>query len=115
MNIRGFRTVPTLNYKHLHYFWVVAKAGGVARAAERLHLTPQSISGQLKLLEESLGGELFRRVGRRLELTDAGRVALAYAEEIFPRGDKLQAVLTHQRGVPKLLRVGIADVVPKSI
>ena len=107
--------MAALNYRHLYYFWVVAKAGGVARAAERLHLTPQSVSGQLRLLEESLGGELFRRAGRRLELTDAGRVALAYAEEIFPRGDELQAVLTHQRGMPKLLRVGIADVVPKSI
>jgi len=106
----------TLNYKHLHYFWVVAKAGGVVRAAERLHLTPQSISGQLKLLEESLGGDLFRRVGRKLELTDAGRVAFAYAEEIFPRGDELQDVLRHQcGGVPELLRVGVADVVPKSI
>lgn len=108
--------MATLNYKHLHYFWVVAKAGGVARAAERLHLTPQSISGQLKLLEESLGGELFRRVGRKLELTDAGRVALAYAEEIFPRGEELHDVLTHRRGgIAELLRVGIADVVPKSI
>ena len=108
--------MAALNYKHLYYFWVVAKAGGVARAAERLHLTPQSISGQLRLLEESLGGDLFRRAGRRLELTDAGRVALAYAEEIFPRGDELPAVLAHQRGaMPKLLRVGIADVVPKSI
>src|SRR5215813_5003050 len=105
-----FRTMGALNYKHLHYFWVVAKAGGVGRAAERLHLTPQSISGQLKLLEESLGGALFRRAGRRLELTDAGRVALAYAEEIFPRGDELQAVLTHQRGVPKLLRDLLAEL-----
>jgi LysR family transcriptional activator of nhaA len=108
--------VSALNYKHLHYFWVVAKTGGVARAAERLHLTPQSISGQLKLLEQSLGGELFRRVGRKLELTDAGRVALAYAEEIFPRGEELHDVLTQRRGgTAELLRVGIADVVPKSI
>ena len=108
--------MAALNYKHLHYFWVVAKAGGIARAAERLHLTPQSISGQLKLLEENLGGGLFRRVGRKLELTDAGRVALSYAEEIFPRGDELQDVLLHRRGgMPELLRVGVADVVPKSI
>jgi LysR family transcriptional regulator, transcriptional activator of nhaA len=108
--------VVALNYKHLHYFWVVAKAGGITRAAERLHLTPQSISGQLKLLEENLGGSLFRRVGRKLELTDAGRVALSYAEEIFPRGDELQDVLRHRRGgIPELLRVGVADVVPKSI
>jgi LysR family transcriptional activator of nhaA len=108
--------MASLNYKHLHYFWVVAKAGGVVRAAERLHLTPQSISGQLKLLEESLGESLFKRAGRNLELTDAGRVALAYAEEIFPRGDELQQVLKDRGGgVPELLRVGIADVVPKSI
>jgi LysR family transcriptional activator of nhaA len=106
----------TLNYKHLHYLWMVAKAGGVARAAERLHVTPQSISGQLRLLEDSLGGSLFRKAGRKLELTDAGRVALAYAEEIFPRGEELQEVLKHGRGgMPELLRVGIADVVPKSI
>jgi LysR family transcriptional activator of nhaA len=105
-----------LNYRHLHYFWAVAKAGGVARAAERLHLTPQSISGQLKLLEQSLGGGLFRRAGRKLELTDAGRVALAYAEEIFPRGDELQDILKHRRdSMPAVLRVGIADVVPKSV
>ena len=108
--------MSALNYKHLHYFWVVAKAGGIARAAERLNLTPQSISGQLKLLEESLGGGLFRRVGRKLELTDAGRVALSYAEEIFPRGDELQDVLRQRRsGMPELLRVGVADVVPKSV
>ena len=106
----------TLNYKHLHYFWVVAKSGGVARAAERLHVTPQSISGQLKLLEENLGAQLFRRVGRNLELTDAGRMVLGYAEEIFPRGDELREVMAHQHGgMPQLLRVGVADVVPKSV
>lgn len=108
--------MAALNYKHLHYFWAVAKAGGVTRAAERLHLTPQSISGQLKVLEESLGGDLFKRVGRKLELTEAGRVALAYAEEIFPRGEELQDALKHRRGgMPELLRVGVADVVPKPI
>jgi LysR family transcriptional activator of nhaA len=115
-NIHFFRTMAGLNYKHLHYFWVVAKTGGVARAAARLHVTPQSISGQLKLLEDSLGTALFRRAGRNLELTDAGRMALAYAEEIFPRGDELQEVMTHRHGgLAQLLRVGVADVVPKSI
>jgi LysR family transcriptional activator of nhaA len=108
--------MAAINYKHLHYFWAVAKAGGVMRAAERLHLTPQSISAQVKLLEESLGGGLFRRVGRRLELTDAGRLALAYAEEIFQRGEELQDVLGRRRDVvAQSLRVGVADVVPKSI
>jgi LysR family transcriptional activator of nhaA len=105
-----------LNYKHLHYLWMIAKAGGVVRAAQRLHVTPQSISGQVKLLDESLGGGLFRRAGRKLELTDAGRVALSYAEEIFPRGEELKDVLRRRRNaVPESLRVGIADVVPKTI
>ena len=72
-----------LNFKHLRYFWVVAKAGGITRASERLHLTPQTISGQVSLFEDVLGYKLFTRVGRRLDLTDAGRVALSYADEIF--------------------------------
>jgi LysR family transcriptional activator of nhaA len=81
--------MATLNYKHLRYFWAVAKSGAIARAGEQLHLTPQSISGQLRELEESLGVALFRRAGRGLELTDAGRRILGYAEEIFALGDEL--------------------------
>ena len=71
--------MATLNYKHLRYFWMVAKTGSIARAAEQLHLTPQSISGQLSEFDETLGVALFRRAGRNLELTDAGRLA---AQEI---------------------------------
>ncbi len=67
-----------VNYKHLHYFWAVAREGGVARASERLHLTPQTISGQLSLLEEHLGVNLLNRVGRNLELTETGRLALHF-------------------------------------
>lgn len=63
-----------INYKHLHYFWVVAKEGSITRASERLHLTPQTISGQLSLLEDNLGEALFNRVGRNLELTETGRL-----------------------------------------
>ena len=59
--------MAALNYKHLHYFWVVAKTGGIARAGERLHLTAQTISGQIGLFEDSLGYKLFNRVGRKLE------------------------------------------------
>ena len=62
-----------LNYKQLHYFWAVAKAGSIVRASERLHLTPQTLSGQIGLLEEALGVALFLRVGRRLELTETGQ------------------------------------------
>jgi LysR family transcriptional activator of nhaA len=105
-----------LNYKQLHYFWSVAKAGGVGRAAERLHLTPQTLSGQIALLEDNLGTKLFRRVGRGLELTDAGRLALSYADDIFNTGGELEQVLRGSRGDrPLPFRVGIADVVPKSV
>ena len=79
-----------INYKHLRYFWVVAREGGVARASERLHLTPQTISGQLSLLEKHLGVDLFSRVGRNLELTDSGRLVLSYADEIFSLGGELE-------------------------
>ena len=105
-----------INYKHLHYFWVVAKEGGVARASERLHLTPQTISGQLSLLEENLGEALFERVGRNLELTETGRLALSYADEIFSLGGELEEVLRNlPGGRPLVFKVGVADVVPKSI
>jgi LysR family transcriptional activator of nhaA len=105
-----------LNYKHLHYFWVVAKEGGIMRASERLHLTPQTISGQISLLEDQLGEPLFNKVGRQLELTETGRLVLSYADEIFALGGELEAVLRNlppER--PMVFRVGIADVVPKSI
>jgi LysR family transcriptional activator of nhaA len=105
-----------LNYKQLHYFWTVAKAGGVARASERLHLTPQTVSGQIGLLEETLGVQLFRRVGRRLELTEMGQLALSYADDIFRAGAELEQVMrANPSGRPRQFRVGLADVLPKSI
>jgi len=105
-----------LNLKHLHYFWTVARTGSVAAAAERLHLTPQTISAQVKLLEDSLGTALFQPAGRSLKLTEAGRVALGYADEIFALSDALKARLGRQQGAPSLpFRVGISDAVPKNI
>lgn len=105
-----------VNYKHLRYFWTVAREGGVARASERLHLTPQTISGQLSLLEEYVGVDLFTRVGRNLELTETGRLVLSYADEIFSLGGELEEAI-HQLpdGRPQLFRVGVLDVLPKSI
>ena len=82
-----------INYKHLRYFWVVAKQGGIARAGERLHLTPQTISGQISQLEDSIGEALFRKSGRNLELTDTGRLVLSYADEIFSLGGELEEAL----------------------
>lgn len=105
-----------LNFKHLHYFLAVAKYGGVKRAAERLHLTPQTLSGQISQFEQRLGKPLFKRDGRRMELSATGKLAMSYAEEIFQVSTELEARL---RGGPEELaipfRVGIADVVPKSI
>lgn len=108
--------MPRLNYKHLHHFWAVAKAGSVKRGSERLHLTPQTLSGQIAALEDAMGVVLFRRAGRRLELTEMGRTVLSYADEIFQVGGELEEVLRGQpAGRPLQFRVGVADVVPKSL
>ncbi len=106
-----------MNFKHLHYFWQVAKAGGIARASEQLHLTPQTISGQIGLLEEDLGAPLFAKRGRNLELTDAGRLAVGYAQDIFTLGSELEESLRNypEGGRPVEFRVGVADAVPKTI
>ncbi|MBZ8141700.1 transcriptional activator NhaR [Rubrivivax gelatinosus] len=106
-----------MNFKHLHYFWVAARAGGVVKAGEQLHTTPQTLSAQIKLLEDRLGRRLFRKSGRRLELTEDGHVALGYADEIFALGNALEAALRETRDGHKVLdfRVGVADSVPKSV
>ena len=105
-----------MNYKHLHYFWVVAKQGSIARASDILHLTPQTISGQLSVLEEHLGEALFSRVGRNLELTEIGRLVLSYADEIFSLGGELEEMLRNiPEDRPRVFKVGVVDIVPKSI
>ena len=106
-----------MNFKHLYYFWRVAKAGGVVRASEQLHLTPQTISGQIGLLEEALRTPLFAKRGRNLELTDAGRLAFGYAQDIFALGSELEESLRNYPagGRPVEFRVGVADAVPKTI
>ena len=106
-----------MNYKHLHYFLQVAKLGGVLRASEQLHLSPQTVSGQIRLLEESLGVELFTKSGRGLALTDAGRMVLSYAEDIFSIGAELEEAVRElpRRGRVLEFRVGVADAVPKSV
>ena len=106
-----------MNFKHLHYFWVTAKAGGVMRAGEQLHTTPQTLSGQIRLLEEDLGRKLFQKSGRTMELTEAGRVALGYADQIFAIGGELEAAVRQAHGGQPVLefRVGVADAVNKSV
>ncbi len=105
-----------MNLRHLRNFWTVARTGGVARAAERLNLTPQTVSGQIRQLEEELGEVLFRPAGRGLELTEAGRMALSYADEILQLSDEMRSTLASRQRQPlPILRVGITDVVPKSL
>lgn len=105
-----------MNHKHLFYFWKVAKAGSVARAAESINVTPQTLSGQIGLLEESLGTELFARQGRSVVLTEAGKLALEYADELFALSAELEVMIKHHpKGRPTEFRVGVSDAVPKSI
>jgi LysR family transcriptional activator of nhaA len=106
-----------MNFKHLYYFWMIARTGGVIRAGQRLHVTPQTLSGQIKLLEERLGCQLLERNGRNVQLTDAGRVAAGYAEEIFLLGSQLEGALKQRAGThaAAVFKVGIADSIPKSI
>jgi len=105
-----------LNYTHLLYFWTVAREGSVARAAEVLHLTPQTISGQLKLLEQVVGEPLFNRIGRGLVLSETGHVVNHYAEEIFNLGSELaQRVKSKQALSLDNFRVGIVSSIAKII
>jgi LysR family transcriptional regulator, transcriptional activator of nhaA len=106
-----------MNFKHLYYFWVAAKAGGIMRAGEQLHTTPQTLSGQIKLLEDWLGRKLFQKNGRQLALTEEGRLALGYADQIFALGAELETALRKAHAGQRALefRVGVADSVAKSV
>lgn len=108
--------MSTLNYRHLQYFAAVVRKGSVTAAARSLHVTQPTVSEQIKQLEADLGEALFRREGRSLVLTSAGRTAYRYAEEIFGLGQELtEAVANHQKGHGRRLTVGVSDVVPKLI
>jgi len=96
-----------LNFHHLHYFWAVAKEGHLTRAAATLHVSQSALSTQIRQLESQLGQTLFLREGRSLQLTEAGRVALAYAERIFASGHELVALLRDgQQRELQVLRIG---------
>lgn len=105
-----------LNYHHLRYFWTVAKEGGLRQAAARLHVSQPSISAQIRELEETLGEKLFRRQGRVNTLTDAGQIALRYADEIFNLGRELTNAVKQRPSAQAIrLHVGVADAVPKLV
>lgn len=105
-----------LNYHHFFYFWMVAREGSIARAAALLRLTEPTVSAQVHALEDALGERLFRREGRGLVLTDAGRLAQRYANDIFTLGQEFQAAINGV-GISKPARflVGVVDVVPRLI
>ncbi|MFO1341033.1 MAG: LysR family transcriptional regulator [Burkholderiaceae bacterium] len=104
------------SYRHLYYFWVAAKQGGMARAAERLGVAVQTVSTQVRELEKSLGHALFKPAGRGLALTDAGRAALHQAEQIFALGEQLPALVRDAASAPALrLAVGISGGLPKLV
>jgi len=105
-----------LNYNHLLYFWTVAREGSIAKASKVLHITPQTISGQLKLLEDTVGEPLFQRKGRGLVLTDTGQVVNIYADEIFSLGSELtQRLQSKEPGRPLELNVGVVFSIAKLI
>jgi LysR family transcriptional activator of nhaA len=105
-----------INYQHLFYFWHVVTEGSITAACEKLHLAQPTISGQLTVFEQAIGGKLFYKQGRKLQLTDTGRIVFHYAEEIFALGRELGNTL---KGLPTgralRLSIGIADALPKLV
>src|SRR5574342_975497 len=105
-----------LNYHHLLYFWVVAREGGLVPAGKVLRLSHPTLSAQIHALEDHLGEKLFTKVGRRLALTEMGRVVFRYAEEIFTLGrEMVDTVKGRSTGQPLRLDVGVVDIVPKLV
>ena len=106
----------SFNYKHLYYFWVVAKEGGMSRAADKLDMAVQTVSAQVRELERSLGYSLLKPAGRGLVLTDAGRAAMKQADHIFQLGENLPGLVRDAVSVPTVrLAVGISDGLPKLV
>lgn len=103
-----------LNFHHLHYFYTIATHGSIAKASKLLHITPQTLSAQLSLLEDQLGYHLFERKGRRLVLNEMGRTTLSYAQEIFSLGDELMHSLkNHSTDFSARFSIGVSDVIAK--
>lgn len=99
--------MATLNYNHLRYFWAVAHDGNLTRTAARLNLTQSALSVQIRKLEDRLGHALFERRGRKLHLTEVGRITLDHADAIFATGDELLGTLHNARASRQTLRVGV--------
>ncbi len=104
------------NYKHLYYFWVVAKEGGVSKAADKLNMAVQTVSAQVRELEKALGCELLKPAGRGLALTEAGQAAMLQADQIFQLGEALPTRVRDAASTPGVrLWVGVSDGLPKLV
>ena len=106
----------SFNYKHLYYFWVVAKEGGISRAADKLNMAVQTVSAQVRDLERALGYALLKPAGRGLVLTEAGVAAMKQADHIFQLGEDLPAIVRDAASAPTVrLAVGVSDGLPKLV
>ncbi|MCT4701850.1 transcriptional activator NhaR [Enterobacteriaceae bacterium H20N1] len=104
-----------INYNHLYYFWHVCKEGSVVGAAEALYLTPQTITGQIKALEERLDGKLFKRKGRGLEPSELGQLVFRYADRMFTLSQEMLDIVNYRKDSSLLFDVGIADALSKRL
>ncbi|WP_192457883.1 transcriptional activator NhaR [Musicola keenii] len=104
-----------INFNHLYYFWHVCKAGSVSRASELLFLTPQTITGQIKALEERLQGKLLKRKGRGIEPTELGQLVFRYADRMFVLGQEMLDIVNYRKDASLLFDVGVADALSKRL
>lgn len=104
-----------INYNHLYYFWHVCKEGSVVGAAEALYLTPQTITGQIKALEERLDGKLFKRKGRGLEPSELGQLVFRYADRMFTLSQEMLDIVNYRKESNLLFDVGVADALSKRL
>lgn len=103
-----------LNYHHLYYFYLVAKEGNIAKAARLLHVTPQTVSGQLSKFEQQLSYPLFDRINKRLHLNRKGKIVFQYANDIFQKGNQLAEILhADNESIEHTFTIGITDAIPK--
>lgn len=102
-----------INYNHLYYFWHVYKEGSVVGAAEALYLTPQTITGQIRALEERLQGKLFKRKGRGLEPSELGELVYRYADKMFTLSEEMLDIVNYRKESNLLFDVGVADALSK--
>ena len=104
-----------INFNHLYYFWQVCREGSVVGAAEALFLTPQTITGQIKALEERLGGKLFKRQGRGLVPSELGQLVFRYADKMFMLSHEMLDIVNYRKEANLLFDVGVADALSKRL